>query len=160
NKGWGASNAVTVVDTRTGTLKIQPPQSTGLQIERVLDLPQGESLPFWGYYPTINIRNTILHGGTSYRDWLQEEAPKGKDSRFYGGKNRGIFPGMFMSIGEWGTVERLYVKTVGYDKEKKMWFFTADTDAGQPKGTIMGNKNHTNILRMETYSHNENQTFD
>ena len=159
-KRWSNGNGVTVVDARGSTPKILPPQATGLEIDRVLNLPQGESLSFWNYFPMLTMRNTILHGSTSYRDWLQADAPAGKDSKFYVATIRGIFPGMFMSIGEYGVVERLCVKSLGYDKEKKMWYFTADTAAGQPKGTIMGNKNHVNLIDLDTESHNENQTFD
>ena len=67
-KSWGPGPGITVVDARGGTVKITPPQATGLEINRVLDLPDGESLPFWGYYPILSIKNTILHGSTSYRD--------------------------------------------------------------------------------------------
>ena len=108
----------------------------------------------------VSLKNTILRGSTSYRDWLQEDVKAGKDQRFYVATIRGIFPGMFMSIGEWGIVQRLYVKSLGYDKEKQKWYFVADTEADQPKGAIMGNKNHVSILNMETFSHDENQTFD
>ena len=33
-------------------------------------------------------------------------------------------------------------------------------DAGIQKGTVLHNKNHANILKLDTHSHNENQTFD
>ena len=159
-KNWGAKPGVTVVDARSGTVNIQPPQTTGIQIDRTLNLPEGESLPFWDYFPMLKLRNSIVRGSTSYREWLQEAVEPGPDRHFYVPTIRGVFPGMFMSIGEWGTVERLYVKSIGYDKEKQMWYFVADTAAGQPKGTLMGNKNHVNILDMITESHTENQTFD
>ncbi|MEI7435216.1 MAG: hypothetical protein WCL16_00240 [bacterium] len=159
-KSWRPGVGVTIIDARGITPKILPPQATGLTIERVLNLPTGESLPFWGYYPMLHIQNTVLRGSTSYRDWLQADVKPGKDQRFYVATIRGVFPGMFMSVGEYGTVERLYVKSLGYDKEKKLWYFVADTNAGQRKGSIFSNKNHVNILDMDTYSHNENQTFD
>ena len=157
---WGAGSGVTVIDARGGTARILPPQVTGLELGRVLDLPPGNSLPFWGMYPLLKVHNGILRGSTSYREWLQEDAPAGKDSRFYVKTIRGVFPGMFMSCGEYGVVERLCVKSLGYDPEKKLWFFTADTEAGHAKGTIMGNKNHVNVMGIDTYSHNENQTCD
>jgi len=159
-KSWGKKAGVTVIDARGGTLKVNPAQVTGMEMNRKLDLSGEQSLPFWDYFPILKLRNTVLHGSTSYRDWLQEAAPAGTDSKFYLATIRGVFPGMFMSIGEYGTVERLYVKSVGYDKEKQMPYFVADTVSGHPKGTIMGNKNHVNVLDMQTTSHNENQTFD
>ena len=159
-KHWRPTSGVTVLDARGTTPKIYPPQATGMQISRTLNLSPGESLPFWDYYPMVSLKNTILQGSTSYRDWLQEDVKAGPDRRFYVATIRGIFPGMFMSIGEWGVVQRLYVKSLGYDSEKQKWYFVADTEADQPKGVIMGNKNHVSILNLETYSHNENQTFD
>ena len=55
---------------------------------------------------------------------------------------------------------RLYIKSLGYDKEKKAWFFVADTELDIKKGALLSNKNHTTVLNLETFSHNENQTFD
>lgn len=159
-KNWRNGVGVTVVDMRGGTLKIKPPQATGIQIERTLDLPEGQSLSFWNYFPMLELRNTVLHGSTSYREWLQEEVKAGPDRRFYISTIRGVFPGMFMSGGEYGVVQRLYVKSLGYDAAKKMWYFVADAEADMPKGAMLGNKNHVNVLDMQTTSHNENQTFD
>jgi len=159
-KAWGAGAGVTVVDSRSGTVKIQPPQSTGLVIERTLNLPEGESLPHWGYYPMLVLKNTVLHGSTSYHDWLQEDVPAGTDRRFYVATIRGIFPGEFLNGLTYSVVPRLYVKSIGYDKEKMKWFFVADTEVDVKKGAILSNKNHVNVLDMETFSHSENQTFD
>lgn len=157
---WGLTPGVTVIDPRGESMDITTPQVGGLTLNRTLNLKEGESLPFWGYYPLLSIRNTILHGSTSYREWLLEDVKAGKDRRFYVATIRGVFPGMFMSIGEYGVVQRLYVKSLGYDKDKARWYFVADVEADLHKGTIMGNKNHVNVMRMETYSHNENQTCD
>ena len=156
---WGAGLGVTVIDARGGTVKVEPPQATGLEINRTLNMQGGQSLPFWGAYPIVSMRNTILNGSCSYRDQLRENVEAGKDRRFYVKTIRGIFPGMFMS-GSYGNVQRLYVKSLGYDKEKQSWYFVADTDAEVSKNDLLGNKNHVNILKMDTYSHNENQTFD
>ncbi|MEI7437438.1 MAG: hypothetical protein WCL16_11615 [bacterium] len=160
NKGWGKGPGVTVIDYRTGTLKIMPPQVTGLEINRVLDLPQGQSLPHWDYQPMIKLNNAVLNGSNSYRDWLQEDVKAGKAQRFYVRTIRGLFPGAFMNSGDYSTVQRLYVQSLGYDKAKQMWYFLADTDADIKKGALIHNKNHVNVLRMDTWSHNENQTFD
>jgi len=159
-RSWGVGIGLTVVDARSGTVKVDPPPGTGLEFHRVLNVKDGQSLPFWGSYPMVSMKNTVLNGSNSYRDWLQEDVKAGKDRRFYVRTIRGIFPGQFMSIGEYSTVRRLWVKSLGYDKEKQMWYFVADTDVDFRQGGIMGNKNHVNILKMDTYSHNENQTFD
>jgi hypothetical protein len=160
SRGWGKGPGVTVLDYRNGTLKLQPPQVTGLEISRVLDLPEGQSLPHWDYQPMIRLNNAVLRGSNSYRDWLQEDVKAGKAQRFYVATIRGLFPGAFMNSGDWGTVQRLYVQSLGYDTARKMWYFVADTDADIHKGALIHNKNHVNVMRMDTWSHNENQTFD
>jgi hypothetical protein len=160
-KQWGSLPGVTVVDGRGGTVKINPPQVTGLEIDRVLNLPEGQSLPHWGYYPMVAMKNTILHGSQSYHDWLQEDVKAGKDQKFYVATIRGVFPGEFLNTLSYSAgVQRLYVKSLGYDAQKKMWYFVADCVADVPKGTILSNKNHVNVLSIDTHSHNENQTFD
>lgn len=160
NKTWGVGPGVTVVDCRGGTINIITPQATGMKMTRLLDLLDGQSLPHWNYNPMLTMENTIAHGSTSYRDWLQEEVKAGKAQRFYVPTIRGVFPGMFVNAQDYSTVQRLYVQSLGYDAEKKMWFFIADTDADVAKGAMLHNKNHANVIRMDTYSHNENQTFD
>jgi hypothetical protein len=159
-KSWGKGPGVTVVDYRNGTLKIAPPQVTGLEISRVLDLPKGQSLPHWDYQPMITLNNAVLNGSNSYRDWLQEDVKAGKAQRFYVRTIRGLFPGAFMNTGDYSGVQRLYVQSLGYDSARKMWYFVADTDANVAKGALIHNKNHVNVIRMDTWSHNENQTFD
>ena len=155
SKSWRKGRGVTLIDARTGSIKVQPPQETGIDFNRTLNMPVGESLPFWDYFPVVNINNRILRGSTSYREVLADKVEAGNDQRFYVSTIRGVFPGMFMS-----AAERLYVKALGYDKEKKSWYFTADTTRGDGRGNLIGNKNHVNALRMETFSHTENQTFD
>ncbi|MEI8315735.1 MAG: hypothetical protein WCG79_09825, partial [Verrucomicrobiota bacterium] len=137
------------------------PQADGMVIQRTLNLAPGESLPHWGYFPLLSLKNTILHGSTSYHDWLQEPVTAGKDQRFYVATIRGIFPGEFVNGLQYsGGVPRLCVKSLGYDQAKKSWYFVADTDVDVQKGALISNKNHVNVLSMETFSHTENQTFD
>lgn len=160
-KSWKSGAGVTLIDTRGSSQKILPPQTSGLTFERTLDLAPGESLPHWGYYPLVAMKNKIVHGSTSYHDWLQETVPAGKDQKFYVATVRGLFPGEFVNGLQYsGGVPRLCIKSLGYDKEKKMWYFVADTDIEVQRGAIISNKNHANVLSMDTYSHTENQTFD
>ena len=160
-KSWKTGPGLTVVDVRGSTTKVMPPQADGMVIQRTLNLAPGESLPHWGYFPLLSLKNTILHGSTSYHDWLQEPVTAGKDQKFYVATIRGIFPGEFVNGLQYsGGVPRLCVKSLGYDKEKKMWYFVADTDVDVQKGALISNKNHVNVLSMETFSHTENQTFD
>ena len=160
-KSWHASVGVTVVDVRGRSPVVQPPQATGLVIDRVLNLSAGESLPSWDMDSILTLNNTILRGSTSYHDWLQEDVKAGEDRRFYVATIRGIFPGEFLNaVTGHSNVPRLYVKSLGYDREKKLWYFLADTPIDVNKRSILSNKNHVNSIKMNTYSHNENQTFD
>jgi hypothetical protein len=156
---WRVGPGITVIDLRQMG-SITTPMARGFAINRTLKLPMGESLPHWGYQPMIQMNNVILRGSNSYRDWLQEAVPGGKDQKFYVPTIRGIFPGEFLNTGDYSGVERIYVKSLGFDKAKNLWYFVADTNGPLAKGAMIHNKNHTNLVRMDTFSHNENQTFD
>jgi len=159
-KTWREGPGMMVFDPRGKQPTFHPAPITGLNIRRVLDLPEGESLPHWNYNPMLNFENVIARGSTSYHDWLQEDVEPGENARFYVATIRGLFPGMFINANAWSTVERLYVKSLGYDREKRAWYLVAETTKPFKKGILLSNKNHVNILKMETSSHNENQTFD
>lgn len=162
---WGTyTPGVTVIDTRGGTVKIHPPQVTGMELNRTFVSPEGQGANHWEYYPMLSLQNNVVRGSTSYLDYLQENTPKGKDARFYVPTIRGIFPGMFITAhskgGYGGEVQRLYVKGLGYDNEKKMSYFIADTNIDHNKGSIVHNKTHVNALKVDTNAHTELQTFD
>lgn len=159
-KTWRESAAVTIVDPRGRHPTLHTAPITGLTLRRVLDLHPGESLPHWNYNPMLSFENVIARGSTSYHDWLQEDVEAGENARFYVPTVRGLFPGMFITANGWSVVERLYVKSLGYDPEKKSWYIVADTTKAFKKGILLSNKNHVNVLKLETSSHNENQTFD
>ena len=161
---WGTGPALTVIDTRKGTVNLHVPQVSGMEITRLFNMPDGQSSPHWSYHPAVYMRNSIVRGSTSYLEWLQEDVEAGQDRRFYMETIRGLFPGMFINAhgapGYGTPVGRLVVKALGYDREKDMPYFVADTPYDHPTGAIMHNKTHTNALKIETFSHNENQTFD
>jgi len=159
-KRWGYGPGVTVLDTRGGTVTVMPPQMTGFRFERTLDVPQGQSSPHWDYHPMLRLDNKIVRGSTSYRDWLVEDVTEGTDRRFYVRTIRGVFPGMFLNTGDRGKVSRLHVKRLGYDREKNLPYLVADVDQDVRKGALLHNKTHVNVMRMETFAHTENQTFD
>ncbi len=159
-KTWRESPSVTIVDPRGRYPTLHTAPITGLTLRRVLDLHPGESLPHWNYNPILSFENVIARGSTSYHDWLQEDVEAGENARFYVPTIRGLFPGMFITANGWSIVERLYVKSLGYDAEKKSWYIVADTTKPFKKGILLSNKNHVNVLKLETSSHNENQTFD
>jgi len=159
-KSWSTGPGVTVIDTRGGTVKVHPPQVSGMKMERVFNLSEGQSAPHWDYYPMLTMNNNVVRGSTSYRDQLQLAVEAGNDRRFYVATIRGIFPGMFINAPGSKGVERLYVKSLGFDKEKKLHFFTANTNSDHKPGTYMDNKTHVNVIKMSTNAHNELQTFD
>jgi hypothetical protein len=161
---WGDGPGVTVIDQRGGRMKVLVPQVTGIELTRHFNLPPGDSSPHWRYHPMLQMTNSVTRGSTSYLEWLQDDVAEGSDQRFYMNTIRGVFPGMFLNAhrgpGYSGKVSRIYVKTLGYDADRKMPYFTADVDQNIVKGAIIHNKTHTNVLRADTYAHTENQTFD
>jgi len=159
-RGWGRDPGVTVLDLQGGTPTLHPPQISGMELHRVLNLPRGQSLPHWDYQPMLRFHNAVLRGSNSYRDYLQADVKTGSSQRFYVRTVRGLFPGIFLNTGDYSNIQRLYVQDLGYDRDRQMWYFTADASADIPRNTILHNKNHANVIRMDTYSHNENQTFD
>jgi len=52
---WKAGPGVTVVDLRGGSVRVTPPQSTGLVLRRVLKLPSGQGLPDGTACPLVDI---------------------------------------------------------------------------------------------------------
>ena len=159
-KRWGYGPGATVLDTRGGTVTVHPPHMTGLRLERRFAAPEGQGSPHWDSHPMLSLSNSIVRGSTSYRDWLQADVPAGEDRRFYVRTSRDLFPGMFLNTGDHGKVSRLYVKRLGYDRQRNEPYFVADVDQNVAKGAILHNKTHTNLLRMDTYANSENQTFD
>jgi len=75
---------------RGTTTKIMPPQADGLTFQRTLNLAQGESPSTLGLLSVAVAEDTIIHGSTSYHDWLQEEVKAGYDQKFYVATIRGI----------------------------------------------------------------------
>jgi hypothetical protein len=156
------TSGVTVIDLRGGTAKVLPPQLSGLTVSRTLNLPYGQSLPHWDYYPMLDLRNAVARGSTSYRDQIAEDFKAGNDTRIYVNTIRGLFPGMFLNCESYGPggVQRLYIKTLGYDPSKSHWYFTADTTNDVKKGTYLSNKNHVNIARLQAFNHAESESSD
>lgn len=61
-QSWGRDPGVTVLDFQNGTPTLHPPQVSGMEVQRVLDLSRGQSLPHWGYQPMLRFNNTVLKG--------------------------------------------------------------------------------------------------
>ena len=77
---------------------------------------------------------------------------------------RGISPGQFLNVhggpGYGGGVTRAYVQSLGYDQEKRMHYFVADTDLNHVAGSIAHNKSNTGLIHMTQTSNADNQTYD
>ena len=61
-ESWGRDPGVTVLDFLNGTPTLHPPQVSGMEVHRILNLPHGQSLPHWGYQPMLRFSNTALNG--------------------------------------------------------------------------------------------------
>ncbi|MHB9130325.1 MAG: hypothetical protein ACYDBB_04425 [Armatimonadota bacterium] len=159
-KNWGYTGGITILDYRDGTMKAYLPQATGWQFNRTFLMPEGQSAGHWDYHPMLSFSNSIIRGTTSYHDWVSQDVKAGKDQRIYVRTLRGLFPGMFVNSLGGGPVNRLYIKSLGYDNEKKAPYVMADVDTDFTSSALLSNKTHANVLRADTYSHTENQTFD
>ncbi|MHB9026802.1 MAG: hypothetical protein ACYC7E_21935 [Armatimonadota bacterium] len=164
-KNWQKQGpGVTIIEVNETQTIIKVPQVGGLTIQRTLRMPSTESLPHWSTDQALTINNKLIHGSNSYLDWLPEPVKAGKDAKFYVTTIRGLRPGMFLNLhqgpGYAGKVTRGCVKTLGYNAEKKMWYFTADTSTDHVRGAIVHNKNNEGVLYLAQDTHCDEQTYD
>ena len=163
-KNWGAGPGFTVVEvTEKGTV-IKVPQMTGLNIKRTLRMDSNDSLGHWTTDHLLKLDNKLIHGSNSYLDWITEAVAKGKDARFYVPTIRGIRPGQFLNAhagpGYAGAVDRLYVKSVGYDTAKRSYFFVADAEVDHVARAIVHNKNNVGLIWLNQTINSDQQTYD
>lgn len=158
----GGGVSVVVVDSAHTTVKVPP--LGGLLIDRDFRLAEGDSSGHWGTHPMLELDSRITYGSVSYLDWIQLPTPRGPDARFYVATIRGLAPGMFLNLhggpGYGNGVTRGCIKTLGYDAEKKLHFFTADTSIDHVAGAIVQNKTNAGLLHMTQTSNCDNQTYD
>ncbi len=161
---WKIGDGVTVVVADEQHLTVETPPLSGLMVDRQFRLAQGDSVPHWGTHPILTLNNEIAYGSCSFLDWLQEPVSKGPDRRFYVKSIRGIRPGMFLNLhggpGYGGGVTRGCVKSLGYDPDKGLSYFIADTAIDHVAGAILHNKSNVGILHMLQTSNADNQTYD
>jgi len=162
--------AVTIIDHRRGFVayhlapigKHQTGTWAGFRLSRVLNISP-KSLPHCGKHANAAIQNYIVSGSTSYMATLTDPVKKGKDRRCYVDTIRGIWVGQFLNVT--GTVmgygqpyDRIIVKRIGWDKERKRNYFVADLEHDHPAGALVYNKHVVNGLQIEGYSNCDNQT--
>ncbi|WP_254511272.1 hypothetical protein [Anatilimnocola floriformis] len=163
-KQWREGPGVTVVTQNEKQTVVHVPPFTGLRIERQLRLDEGDSAPHWGTHSMVQLDSKLIYGSISYLDWIQADTAKGNDAKFYVPTIRGLSPGQFINVhghsGYGGGVTRACIKTLGWDAEKQMHYFTADTSQDHKAGAIAQNKSNTGILHMTQTSNADNQTYD
>ncbi|MDX1946111.1 MAG: hypothetical protein SFU86_12000 [Pirellulaceae bacterium] len=161
---WREGNGVTILAADNESVILQVPPMSGLRIERPLRLADGDSLPHWGTHPAVTLESQIVYGSSSFLDWIQAPVEKGENRRFYVPTIRGLRPGQFLNLhggpGYGGGVTRGCIKSLGFDQEKKLPYFVADTSLDHVAGAIVHNKSNTGLVHMLQTSHNDNQTYD
>lgn len=163
-KQWREGPGVTVITQNDKQTVVHVPPFAGLRIERQLRLDDGDSVPHWGTHSMVQLDSRLVYGSVSYLDWIQADVEKGNDRRFYVPTVRGLVPGQFINVhghsGYGGGVTRACIKSLGYDEEKGLHYFVADTSQDHKAGAIAQNKSNTGILHMTQNSNADNQTYD
>ena len=158
----GAGLAVLTADRDRPVLYVPP--LSGVAMTRDFRLNEADSAPHWGTHPMLMLESKLVCGSHSYLDWLQAPTPRGSDAQFYVPTVRGLWPGQFLNVhggpGYGGGVTRAYVKSLGYDAEKHLHYFVADTELDHVAGAIAHNKSNTGLIHMTQTSHADNQTYD
>ena len=163
-KQWGPGPGFTIVEAGKQGAVIKVPQMTGLNMKRALRMDSDDSLGHWTTDHMLKMDNKLIHGSNSYLDWITEAVAKGKDARFYVPTIRGIRPGQFLNAHTGpdyeGNVERLYVKSVGYDNVKKRHYFVADAEIDHTARAIVHNKNNVGLIWLNQECNTDEQTYD
>ena len=161
---------VTIIDYRRGFTtyhvapigKHQDGTWSGLRVERVLNLGGG-SLPHCGRHAAQVIDNYVVSGATSYMATLTQPVEAGEDRRLYVDTIRGIWVGAYLNVtssvvGYAEPYDRITVKSIGWDDERKRNYFVADLEHDHPAGALVYNKHVVNGLQINGYSNCDNQT--
>lgn len=172
------SPGITILDLRRGHTSIAPPPIgedsrevwSGFRIRRTLDL-EGESLPHWGTQAAAHIENNIVQGSYSVMRFLVEEVKAGADARLYLQGIEGLAPGAYMNLhgnggipaGQKGLAETrnevVRIKSLGWDREKRLYYATAAVKHDHPAGTMLQNKHNVPGLAVHNHGNADNQTF-
>ena len=163
-KTWRQGPGLSVLTSDTQKSILHVPPLSGVGISRDFRMNSGASSPHWGTHPMLTLESKLVYGSVSYLDWLQAPTEAGAAKRFYVPTIRGISPGQFLNVhggpGYGSGVTRAYVQSLGYDQEKRMHYFVADTDLNHVAGSIAHNKSNTGLIHMTQTSNADNQTYD
>lgn len=163
-KTWRHGPGLTVLTTDRERTELHVPPLSGVKIARDFRLDEGTSAPHWGTHPMLMLESKLVHGSVSYLDWLQAPTDAGGKKKFYVPTIRGLWPGQFINVhggpGYGGGVTRAHIQSLGYDQEKQLHYFVADTELNHVAGGIAHNKSNTGLIHMTQTSHADNQTYD
>ncbi len=158
SKTWRAGPGYTIIDLRHP--EILPPSSTGLMIKRQLKIADGQSLPHWTHDSLLFARQSLLRGGSSYQGSTPTGAAKGSNLKLPVSSVQGLFPGQTLYTTRDATGPSATVESIDYDTQTRSWFATVDTTGIIPKDAPLYASSNAAMVHGETWSHNENQTFD
>ena len=161
---------VSVIDYRGGFVTFHPASIGkhqegvwgGLRVSRELNLVD-RNLGHCSTHAAQSIHNNVISGASSYMATLTEPAKKGKDSHCYVDTIRGIWVGQYLNItgnemGYGQPYDRITVKSIGWDDQKKRNYFVADLEHDHPAYALVYNKDVVPGLAINTYSNCDNQT--
>jgi len=161
---------VTIIDFRDGAMKVyvaplgnkKPRYWSGLTLERELNLGQ-HSMGQWGWTSGAVIQNNIVSGASSYMGALTDPVKAGKDRRAYVDQIRGIWVGQLLAVrmgwpAKKSRAERIIVKRIGWDPERRRNYFVADFEFDHDLGTGVDNKHMVTDLTLSSLSNCDNQT--
>jgi len=163
---------VTIIDYRKGFLtyhlaplgKHQTGIWAGSRLSRTLNLGQ-KSLPHCTTNTNLAIQNYMVSGASSYMATLTEPVKKGKDARLYVDLIRGIWVGQYLTVtssavGYAPPYDRVIVKSIGWDPQKRCNYFTADLEYDHPASALVYNKHVVDGLQVHGYSNCDNQSME
>ncbi|NOY81514.1 MAG: hypothetical protein GXP31_10985 [Kiritimatiellaeota bacterium] len=163
---------VTIIDYRDGFVayhlapigKHQTGTWAGMRLDRILNLAPN-SLPHCGTQANEAIQNYIVSGATSYMATLKGPVTAGNDRRCYVDTIRGIWVGQFLTVtssvmGYAPPYDRIRVKSIGWDKQRRENYFVADFKYDHPAGVLVYNKHVVNSLEIDGFSNCDNQSME
>jgi hypothetical protein len=126
---------------------------------------QPRGLPFQGTHEMQGLRNAVVRGASSYMQLTSEAVEKGADRRIYVPSIRGIFVGQYLTLtGQRGAYQppfdRIWVKSIGWDAERKLNYLVADLEHDHPAGCILYNKHVTGSMNISSTANADNQTME
>ncbi len=126
---------------------------------------QPRGLPFQGTHEMHGLRNAVVRGSSSYMQLTSEAVEKGADRRIHVPSIRGIFVGQYLTLtGVRGAYQppfdRIWVKSIGWDAERKRNYLVADLEHDHPAGCILYNKHVTGSMNINSTANADNQTME